>query len=154
MVRESRVHLYQLALGSEAGEVEIVLQEDSQTHSLSRKGSAQHTPGLRTESLTVTTLDHFVSDKNIKFIDLLKIDTEGYEVEVIRGGSSSFKERKIGAVILEASLDPSDEVHTPLLNAANALSEYGFHLVSIHDQVIWRNPSRLAYFNALFILGE
>lgn len=154
MANEPRVHVYQLALGSEAGKVEIVLQNDSQTHSLCHKGSAKETPGLRTECITVTTLDQFVCERNPGFIDLLKIDTEGFEVDVIRGGTSVFQRGGIGAVLLEASLDPNDKVHTSLLSASEALSAFGFHLVAIQDQVVWRNPLRLAYFNALFIPGE
>lgn len=33
----------------------------------------------------ILTLDHFIKENNIDFIDLLKIDTEGYEFNVLRG---------------------------------------------------------------------
>ena len=45
--------------------------------------------------IKVTTLDSFVERFNIKKIDLLKIDTEGYEYKVLRGFKRNIKKAKL-----------------------------------------------------------
>ncbi len=148
MAGEPGVHLHPLALGAQPGTVEIALQADSQTHSL------RHPAGGgtgRTERLTVTTLDAFTAEHRLDRIDLLKIDTEGFELEVIRGGERTFGRGAVGSVLLEASLDPEDRVHTSLSAAAAALRVHGFELAGLHEQVMWHDPVRLAYFNAFFV---
>ncbi|GAB3323552.1 FkbM family methyltransferase [Haliea atlantica] len=49
----------------------------------------------------VTTLDEIVAKNGIGEISLLKIDTEGNELEVLRGGAKSLSERKIKAIHFE-----------------------------------------------------
>jgi FkbM family methyltransferase len=49
----------------------------------------------------VTSLDLFAIDHGISFIHLLKIDTEGHELEVLRGASNLLRERRIRAIQFE-----------------------------------------------------
>ncbi len=49
----------------------------------------------------VTTLDTFAADHGIASIDLLKIDTEGYELEVLKGAAILLRENRINAIQFE-----------------------------------------------------
>lgn len=49
----------------------------------------------------VTTLDAFILENNLDSIDLLKIDTEGFEYMVISGCLDSIKQNKIKAIHFE-----------------------------------------------------
>ena len=70
------------------------------------------------ESVRVTSLDSFCSQRNIDHIDILKIDVEGHETEVIKGTRELLKKRKVSIIILEAN---------PLLHSFyNSLEEMGF----------------------------
>ena len=40
--------------------------------------------------IKIYTLDHFIKKNNINIIDLLKIDTEGYEYNILKGASKYF----------------------------------------------------------------
>ncbi len=44
------------------------------------------------------TINKYIYDKKIKFLDILKIDTQGHELEVIKGANKSFN--KIGIIIV------------------------------------------------------
>lgn len=46
------------------------------------------------EKIEVITLDDFFDDKNLKKIDLLKIDTEGYELNILKGIKKNAKNIK------------------------------------------------------------
>ena len=41
-----------------------------------------------------TTIDKYVKSKKIEQIDFLKIDTEGYEYEILKGASEESKKYK------------------------------------------------------------
>jgi len=47
------------------------------------------------KEITITTLDKAILDKNCETIDLIKIDTEGYEYEVLKGGGELLKKTKL-----------------------------------------------------------
>lgn len=51
--------------------------------------------------VSLITLDEFISGEELDEVSLLKIDTEGNELEVLRGGVNSLAERKIKAIHLE-----------------------------------------------------
>ena len=53
-------------------------------------------------SVEVTTLDCELSDTSV-IIDLLKVDTEGYESEVVKGAQKLLREARINDLILEVS---------------------------------------------------
>lgn len=148
---EPNVRCHPLALGSAAGTCEILLQPDSQTHSLRHQCPAGGQPGARSERIVVSTLDDFARQEHLGTIDLLKIDTEGFELEVLRGGKTLLSTGAVRAILLEASLDPDDRIHTPLADAIRELTPHRFHLASLSEQVAWSDPFRLAYFNAFFV---
>ncbi len=53
------------------------------------------------EIIKTRRLDDIISENGLHFIDLLKIDVEGHELEVLRGGETSFQNGLIGAVQFE-----------------------------------------------------
>jgi FkbM family methyltransferase len=53
------------------------------------------------EQVRVETLDVYCSQRGIDWIDLLKLDVEGHELEVLRGGAEMFKRRQIAMVSFE-----------------------------------------------------
>tara|TARA_B110000971_G_C20040176_1_gene517746 strand:- start:24942 stop:25682 length:741 start_codon:yes stop_codon:yes gene_type:complete len=53
----------------------------------------------------VITLDKYCNENNIDKVDLLKIDTQGYEEEVVKGCKFLIKENKINLIETEIMLD-------------------------------------------------
>jgi FkbM family methyltransferase len=51
--------------------------------------------------IKLDTLDEFVKEHNIDHIDLLKIDTEGSELDVLKGATNTIRSRKINAIHFE-----------------------------------------------------
>lgn len=52
----------------------------------------------------MTTIDHYCKKNSINFIDILKIDTEGYEENVLAGAKKTIKENKINLILVEIGL--------------------------------------------------
>jgi FkbM family methyltransferase len=51
--------------------------------------------------ITVTTIDAFCDERKLQIIDLLKIDTEGHELSVLRGAAYSLARGAIGIIHFE-----------------------------------------------------
>tara|TARA_B100001063_G_C16672898_1_gene507403 strand:+ start:91 stop:801 length:711 start_codon:yes stop_codon:yes gene_type:complete len=52
-------------------------------------------PDIKDEyELNIKTLENFLNTENISYVDILKIDTEGYEFEVIKGTKERIKDIK------------------------------------------------------------
>jgi FkbM family methyltransferase len=138
------------ALGETEGTAEIELRENSQTHSLcGRAGGSAETP-RRTEQVRVQTVDGFMGSERLERISLLKVDTEGFEIPVLRGASRALAEGRIEFLLLEATIDPTDASHTQLARIQEHLSPHGYCSAAIYDQCIVPDPTRLLFFNVLF----
>lgn len=87
----------------------------------------------------VVTIDDVLNSNNIKNVNMLKIDVEGFEHEVLLGAIQSFKEKKIKKILCE--------VHFKYLESKNKSSEtiyellrgYGFNISFISKPT----PSRV-----------
>lgn len=89
-------HANLLGIGDEEGfaEFERPLNSPGQSR-LSTAGG----PGVT--RVPLTTLDHYLERESIPYVDFLKIDVEGMETRVIRGGRRAFTEKRIGTVLIE-----------------------------------------------------
>jgi FkbM family methyltransferase len=93
---QGRFHSFQLALGSTTGEAELHLASDSTDdrifddptvfHSLLEHGMPDGLAFEESVSVPLQTLAHLHHDGTLPLdVSLVKIDTEGYDLEVIRG---------------------------------------------------------------------
>jgi FkbM family methyltransferase len=147
--RYKNVKCFELALAATAGESEIFINDDSQTHSL--KYSYREDDQAERQWVHLETVDGIVTKFGISRVGLLKIDVEGMELDVLNGASRSLESKLVEAILLEATLDKGDPIHTHLAPLQEYLGQHSYCLVSIYDQVTWTKPTRLAYFNALFV---
>lgn len=101
---DSRLVLNRFALGSEPGRVLLHYDEPGSGLASVYPRSLEHLPRLRfeqSEEVEVRTLDEYCQGKNVERIDLLKIDTEGHELEVLKGAEKAFAEGRVGMVSFE-----------------------------------------------------
>ena len=100
----------------------------------------------------VITIDHFLDNSSIKFLDILKSDTQGFDFEVLKGAEEAIRNNCIGLIYLEInfsdiykSLPSFDEIYSFLINR-------GFILVSIYE-ITYQNEIA-SFSDALFINKE
>jgi FkbM family methyltransferase len=99
---------FEVALGSSPGKTKIeVSKKPSRSSILKRNRHDKYSIPIETRNISITTLDtlmkkieHKIPCKGKK---LLKIDTEGYELEILKGGQDTI-EKGIDYIILEAPL--------------------------------------------------
>jgi FkbM family methyltransferase len=96
---EPRVTLFNVALGAEPGALAFFEEPDA------GRGSTLVADFMRTQgttrTVTVTTLDVALRGVDWTHADLLKIDAEGYDLQVLRGARETLASRAFGVVQFE-----------------------------------------------------
>jgi FkbM family methyltransferase len=129
-----QVETYQLAFGSMSGPKAIHINSDPLSTVNSFVSAFDGGLGGK-ETVQVQTLDAFCRNNNIEDIDLIKIDVEGYEIEVLRGAERMLSEGRVKALYLETSLQHDKHCHfVPLTQLDEYLSRFGYLIFSIYDQ--------------------
>jgi FkbM family methyltransferase len=153
-----QVTAFNVALGDTEGTVEILHCVDaSPSSSLLESTAVQRTLYPFTANqvripVTLKTLDHFLEDGSIHLVPdlLIKLDVQGYEDRVIRGGQATFRQAR--ACVLEVGLDPLYERQADFQELLLLLSELGFRYAGNLDQVYARD-GHVVYIDALFVKG-
>lgn len=93
------VRCFHLAFGSERGSAEMRLHWHSDRNTL-RQDLAESGYDERDESevVEIQTVDGFLSENAIDRIDFLKIDAEGYDLEVLKGAEQALRGGRIRLV--------------------------------------------------------
>ena len=97
--------------------------------------------------ISIITLDHFIEKKSINNIDLLKIDTEGYELKVLKGLSSHFK--KIKLVYFEHHYDDMIIKDYKFRHIHDLLKSYNFKMIK-KTKMMFRKSFEYVYENQKF----
>lgn len=95
-----------------------------------------------------STLDHAIADISLDDQILIKLDVQGYEDRVIKGGMETFK--KSTACIVEISLDQLYEGQAQFREIFNLLDQLGYTYAGNLDQVLGKH-GHVRYFNAVFV---
>lgn len=82
---ESSVRVFKLGLGSSSGQGTLRVRDGFTVAGTVVPHTSNETPANANDSVTIASLDSVVPSLDIARIDLLKIDTEGAEVEILRG---------------------------------------------------------------------
>jgi len=141
------VHAYQLGLSDSMGYSSMIGND--------LNSGAAYLSG-NSGNIKVTTLDAFCSQEKVGTLDFIKIDVEGYEIAVLRGGRDTIKMYK---PILLIELNPLTLRRNGLSiqDAANLLKEYGYSLFVIKRkklQFLAKLPSDDGYFNVICLHQE
>ena len=106
----------------------------------------------RSEMIEQETVDSQFTRFQSKSIDLLKIDVEGYELQVLKGSTECLKNKKIQFIYLETGLD---DRFNSIQSIIDALGPHGYLPFGIYEQTAhWTGTQNLWYWNTLFANEE
>ncbi|MET4481495.1 FkbM family methyltransferase [Bradyrhizobium sp. F1.13.3] len=92
--------------------------------------------GMVAGQVTVDTLDHLLSDARVRDVRLLKIDVEGFELEVLKGASETLKQLPIICMEFDVALPTGGwdhfSTHDLLMETSN-YSCYRFKRTKFHS---------------------
>ena len=84
------------------------------------------------QKVNVIKLDDYCKDNNIGVIDLVKIDTQGYEDKVLEGSLKSIKQNKIKAIVTEIMFDNVYEKYFSFSDIEKFIIPYNFRMVGLN----------------------
>jgi FkbM family methyltransferase len=147
------VRCFKLAFGSEPGSASVAPDRQSTDSSLlapTQPGSEE-----RRELVQVTTLDRFTEEHAVAHIDLLKVDTEGFDLEVLKGAERCLRSHAVSFVEVEAGMNPENRKHVPFELLKSFLEERGYVLFAVYEQVPeWSGEARLRFANPVFVAAD
>jgi FkbM family methyltransferase len=96
------------------------------------------------------TLDDVCQRRGIERVDLLKIDTQGADLMVLRGAKGLLAARRIRLVYFEANFERMYEGQASFGECLDLLNSAGYEFVDLYEKVRTRRSS-VSYGNALFV---
>lgn len=158
LLREKTTRLglsyYNLALGAESGEVEVkvdVQNRNSTRNTLIEENTVHDPSAVKIEKVQVVRLTDFCKTNNIEKIDYLKIDTEGYDLEVLKGATEMLENASIAFIQAEVSMNPKNTFHVDFVEVKNFLEKYKYVLFGIYEQKQQRGIPMLRRSNVVFV---
>jgi len=82
--------------------------------------------------VNVIKLDDYCKDNNINVIDLVKIDTQGYEDKVLEGSLNSIKQNKIKVIVTEIMFDNVYDKYFSFSDLEKYIIPHNFRMVGIN----------------------
>ena len=111
------------------------------------------TPEVPTECVHIKRLDEFCQQEQIKRVSYLKVDTEGQDLEVLKGTEQMLRAQLIDIVEVEAGMNVKNTRHIHFDVFKNFLENHNYFLFGLYEQVR-EAPSRephLRRSNCVFI---
>src|SRR5262249_49963014 len=118
----TQVTLEQCAVSNIRGTAELALHANSELNALVHDQSS----GGETETVALVTLDDRLAAYNCRKIDFIKIDAEGEEANIVKGGQRFFAE--LSPLVLY-EMKAGEHVHIDLVHAFAAIGYESYRLV-------------------------
>lgn len=108
---ESRAQLFPTALGAVGRSGRMLVGSNSTTNSLFFGSDSQKNESAALEQVEIDTLDNFCIERNIEKIGFLKIDTEGHDLEVLKGAAGLLALQNIDFLQCEVGMHSGNDRH-------------------------------------------
>ena len=103
--------------------------------SLSRSAVGLFTPDIIEHHVACTTLDVFLAQQGICDVALLKIDTEGHDLSVLKGARKAISEKRIHAIQFEF-IAANIATRVSMRDIFNTLSGYKLHRLCMNGDLL------------------
>jgi len=147
------VSIHQKAMGSAKSMMELQMYAVNELNSLlslagGESNPFEHVAATGTVSVEVSTMDTFCAAQNISRIDLLKIDTQGFDLEVLKGAAGVLAASAVKHVLVELNFVDLYLRQCSPWDVQSLLSDWGFRLVDYYEKN--RHGLELGWCTALF----
>jgi len=140
------------AVGGDNGEITINVSQNSVSSSIlpileQHQNAAPRSAYVASEEVSIITIDSWLS-QNPAERPFIKIDTQGYEMEVLKGAEATL--RIASGIKVEVSIAPLYEDQPDYLSLLEFIRSAGFSLWSIEPGFSDPKTGRLLQFDAVF----
>jgi FkbM family methyltransferase len=140
-----QVSVFNMGIGAENGSLELYHGKYSEWNSF--------VPGLNDTGeksiVEVKKVDDFAQENGLDKIDVLKTDTEGFDLNVLKGAKGLMNQGKIKFIYIEAGFYSSNERNTNLFEIMEYLKDFDFELFAVYE--VGKGGSHMVNGNAMFV---
>ena len=147
---DDRVTVVPRAMGSMPGSIDVIPHKRSLMSSLVH--IADRDSDQVAESIEIDTVDGYCTRNRIERIDIFKSDTEGYDLEVLRGATGLLAYRRIAYVYVEVTFDPGNRQNSLFGPILELLQHHGYRFLGLYETYplhFYEEP--LVFCNAMFV---
>jgi FkbM family methyltransferase len=149
---DKRVFAWNYAVGASPGNQTFLENTNSDMSSFLSPSTTSWGEVKRESVVEVTTVDHFLEENRISRVDILKSDTQGYELEVFKGAEQAMRANRIGLLYFEFIFSDMYKQLPGFDQVFRHLVDRNFSLVAIYD---FHYQNRVASFaDVLFVNRE
>jgi FkbM family methyltransferase len=149
----ANVRLYRIAVGDTDGFIDLINYADSRLSSVLALDSSPEnrfrlTQEIDRESVAIKKVDTHILEESIDNVDLLKIDTQGFDLSVLQGANDALCRGVIAFVMVEINFVDMYEGQASATGIHEFLVSRGFMVVDYYEKV--RQGDVLAWCTALY----
>jgi FkbM family methyltransferase len=149
-----RAQAFNIALSDKSGKAELFTYDADAINSLTPTANFAVRFGKCGKSIPIqaSTVDEFCSSHGIDAIDVLKVDTEGCDLDVLKGATIALKSKKIRFVYTEFNdiFERAGRTGGALAPICGFLEPFGFRFVTCYTDGVVAEGEFFAIHNALF----
>jgi FkbM family methyltransferase len=102
------------------------------------------------QNVDIITMDGYLESRSVSHIDILKTDTEGNELPVLKGSETLLQAGQIDWVLAETTFNPSDQAHSQFNNINDFLVKFDMSVYCFYDHGFTSDQNRHLFCNVLF----
>lgn len=122
-LQDQNIKIFNIALGNRKGKHKMFFSnQNSEMSKIDTKGNV---------SVNVDTLDNFIKENKVKLIDLLKIDTEGFEQIVLEGAVRTLAKTRY--LFIEIAIEDNKNYTISSLMSHLCSDDFNFNLVAFRN---------------------
>ncbi|MEI9900133.1 MAG: FkbM family methyltransferase [Hyphomicrobium sp.] len=144
------VQCFNLALGSGKERRNLSVAEgDSELNTFS---TLRPDVAATIETVDVSTIDDVCREWNLSSIDLLKMDVQGWELEILKGAANTLRQKRVRFIFAEVGFSQGETDMTPFVDLHRAMEDLGFVFCGLYDCFRWGpHKSYVGFANALYV---
>jgi FkbM family methyltransferase len=127
----TKLHTYNQALGREQKEL---LLSTAKSMSKILPEALQLDTNEKTTNVICCSLDSLIDLFTDRHIDILKIDVEGYELDVLNGATKIFESQIVDIIYIEVGFRRDGTQQTYFCEIDNFFQDYGYRVFKIYEQ--------------------
>jgi FkbM family methyltransferase len=143
------LYLNNFALGAEPGVLEFIENTHPTMSSFLEPGAASWGEIKQRVQVNVKTVDDYCADLGVDAIDILKLDTQGFDLKVIEGSNRLLAQHRIHLIYMEIIFSEMYKGLPRFDEIFGFLADRGFVLVTFYE--FHYQNGRLGWTDALFV---
>jgi FkbM family methyltransferase len=122
------VELFNVGVGNQNGELDFTLHKRKDSSTFRFTSEEANKSGFEQIKIPIVSLDAFIAKNGLPFPNILKIDAEGFDLEVLKGTINILS--KVDVVFIEVGI-VNNKIENSALKVMSFMNKYDFRLFDI-----------------------